>query len=232
MSSLGFRPSVVNDRPGRPVAPLEVLPEPSVATGRKLACRMMVPKGLLPTLFYSLFFLAVPLVWLYQPGDIADGSATSTRVLAIAGAAVGGLFLIAANDCVAWFNMSLFFHIGIEVKVLELLLAYAQADAASTLEMVLGWIAFVVVIVHLIPFLLTDRLGLLTLLAYAGVVVNAAAMVYVSYADLLLVSLSSGMLLGSTILIAGIDCLNTSLLSTLRKATRDGTWIVCLPFEA
>ena len=39
-------------------------------------------------------------------------------------------------------------------------------------------------------------------------------------------------LLGATILIAGIDCLNTSLRSTVRKTLQDGTWAVCLPLES
>lgn len=195
-------------------------------------CKMTVPKGFLPTLFFSLFFLSIPLALLFQPWEMADSTAMSTRVLTVGAATLGGLFVILANECVAWFNMALFFHIGVEIKVLQTLADFAQHTDTLSGDSTLGWIAFIVILVHLLPFLVSDRLGLLTLLAYVGLVVNTIAVLYTDYPSLLLVSLSSGMLLGSTLLIAGIDCIDTSILSTLRKAMKDNTWLVCSPFEA
>ena len=191
-----------------------------------------MPKGLLPTILYSLLFLAVPLLWLYQPANLDDGSATSTRALAIASAVVGGLAIVAANDCVAWFNKALIYHVGIEAHVLDRLYAFAADETRALWQVSLAWIALVIIVAHLLPFLLTDRLGVLAFLAYVGMVLNATVAVFVLYDDFLLVALSSGMLLGTTILIAGIDCLDTSLLSTVRKTLQDGTWAVCLPLES
>ena len=98
--------------------------------------------------------------------------------------------------------------------------------------MILAWITFSVIIVHLIPFILLDRLALLGLLAYVGVIVNASALVYLDPTLLLLVGFSSVTLLGATLLIAGIDCIDTSLLSNFRSAMKDGSFLLCQSYEA
>ena len=197
-------------------------------------CKLSVPKGLLPTLLYSLFFLAFPLCVDYT--DIVEVSGgeplvkdTEWKVAVIAASFVAALLVLLANDCVAWFNMILFFHLGVEITVLDSLVQYADDNDGS--EMTLAWIAAAVILLHLVPFFTVDHAGLLTLLAFVGIVVNTAALVFVSPGMLLLTGFSSTMLLMGVLLIACIDCVKTSMLSQLRLAFKEGTWLMCSTYE-
>lgn len=212
--------------------PKRVAPPPTSSTDVEAASPprtsfVSVPKGFLPLLLYSSFFLVFPLLSEYMTYDFTT---TEVRAGTIAAATVGALILVGANDCVAWFNMGLFFHIGVEVGVLDAVMVYAQADTTSTEGMVLAWVAFGIILVHLVPFLLFDHRDLLTLLAFAGVIVNTSALVFIDPTRLLLTASSSSLLLGLVLLIACIESCHTSMLSQLREACSDGTWIVCLPY--
>lgn len=191
-------------------------------------CKVSVPKGLLPVTLYSLFFLAFPLISHFVTYDFTD---EIVRVGVIVASFLAATIILVANDCVAWFNMALFFHLGVEITVLDTLITFAQASTTSDTGLVLAWTASAVIIIHLLPFFLLDHAGLLTLLAYAGVAVNASALVFVEPTMLLLVGFSSTVLLACVLLIAYIDCVRTSMLSQLRQALTEGTWLMCVKYE-
>tara|TARA_B110001450_G_scaffold179082_1_gene167317 strand:- start:1594 stop:2382 length:789 start_codon:yes stop_codon:yes gene_type:complete len=190
-------------------------------------CR--VPKGLIPLFAYSLFMLMFPVVDFYEE---IDYTSTPTRVGIITSSFVVALLVVLANDCVVWFNMFLFFHAGVEITVVDTLVTYARASDTDDTGMALAWLAATIIALHLVPFFLVDHAGLLTLLAFAGVVVNASALVFVHPSSLLLTSFSSLILLALVLLIACIRCTKTSLLSQLRQAMREGTWILCMSYQS
>ena len=199
----------------------------STRGGRTLEwCR--VCKGLLPVTLYSLVFLAFPLLDFYADIDYDD---TTVRVLVIASSFLAATLVLLANDCVAWFNMALFFHVGVEATVLDKLATYAQASTTDTTGTALAWVAAAVILVHLVPFFLVDHAGVMTLLAFAGTIVNTSALVFVEPGMLLLVGFSSVILLGLVLLIASIECVRTSMLSQLRQAVKEGTWLLCTKYE-
>jgi hypothetical protein len=199
-------------------------PASSTKSGKSM---VSVPKGLIPTLIYSLFFITFPLVSYYETMDF---TATEERVGVILCSVGAAAFIVLANDCVTWFNMALFFHLGVEITVLDTLIDYADATSGDA-ETALAWTAAAIIVLHLVPFFTLDHSGLLTLLAAAGVVVNASALVFVDSDMLLLTGFSASVLLAAVLLIACIDCVHTSLLSQLRQAVKEGTWLVCSKFE-
>ena len=201
------------------------MPQPASST--KTPSNVSVPKGLIPTLIFSLYFITFPLVAYYETIDFTGAEERVGVILCSVGAAA---FLVLANDCVAWFNMALFFHLGVEITVLDALINYAD-ETTGDMEMALAWTATAVIILHLVPFFTLDHPGPLTLLAAAGVVVNTSALVFVDSSMLLLTGFSASVLLAAVLLIACIDCVRTSLLSQLRQAVKEGTWIVCSKFE-
>lgn len=203
----------------------------SVAAPRsasKVASKCSVCKGLFPVMLYSLLFLAFPLADYYMDIDYVE---TEARAGVIVASFLAALVVLVANDCVAWFNMALLFHVGVEVTVLDTLVNYAQASTTEDTATALAWVASSVIFLHLLPFFLLDHPGVLTLLAFAGVVVNASALVFVQPQMLLLVGFSSVILLGLVLLIACIDCVKTSMLSQLKQAVAEGTWILCTKYE-
>ena len=123
------------------------------------------------------------------------------------------------------------FHIGVEVRVVEKTLAYAYEDSTSDEYMAWALVAAVVIIAHLVPFLLTDRLTLLVLLGYIGLIVNIVTVVYLFPKMLLVVTGSSIALLSTTMLICGVCEVKTSMLSLLMKAMRKGTLLTVASFE-
>ena len=187
-----------------------------------------VPKGLIPTILYSLFFISFPLLSHFTSIDFGD---TEVRVAVIASSFVASVIILLANDCVAWFNMALFFHLGIEITVIDTLVDYIDAPTTNDTGTALAWVAVAVIAIHLLPFFTMDHSSLLTLLASAGVVVNTSALVFVEPSMLLLTAFSAAVLLACVLLIACIECVRTSLLSQLRQACTEGTWIVCSNYE-
>lgn len=231
MSSLGYRRGCDHNsaRPGEiPVKTTTVAIPTTVAAPTAKVSPISVPKGFLPLFFYAAVFLLAPVLYEYVDYTWTD---STTRAALIAVSAAYALSVVFANDCVAWFNMVLFFHIGIEVKVLEILMDFARLTTTADGDEILAWTGFVVIIVHLIPFLLVDNTMFLTLLAVAGVIVNAAVLVYLTDAStdlrLLLAGFSSVSLLGTTLCISGVCDVSTSMLTALRKAMTDGTWLTC-----
>lgn len=227
MSSLGYRRGCDHNsaRPGEmPARTTTVAIPTTVAAPAAKVSPISVPKGFLPLFFYATVFLLAPVLYEYVDYTWTD---STTRAALIAVSAAYALSVVFANDCVAWFNMVLFFHIGIEVKVLEILMDFARLTTTADGDEILAWTGFVVIIVHLIPFLLVDNTMFLTLLAVAGVIVNAAVLVYLDSNRLLLTGFSSVSLLGTTLCISGVCDVSTSMLTALRKAMTDGTWLTC-----
>jgi hypothetical protein len=236
MSSLGYRRGCDHNstRPGEiPTRTITVAIPTTVdaPADKEMSSRISVPKGFLPLLFNAVNFLLVPVFYEYVDYTWTD---STTRAVVIAASAVYALSVVFANDCVTWFNMVLFFHIGIEVKVLDILMDFARSTTTSDGDEILAWTGFVVIIVHLIPFLLVDNTMFLALLAVAGVIVNAGALVYLTDIGneltdlrLLLTGLSSVSLLGATLCISGVCGVSTSMLTALQKAMTDGTWLTC-----
>lgn len=232
--SLGFRRGVdhIANRPGEMrVHAATPLPAPAAVSQSRggLACpKMTVFRGFVPLLLYSSIFASLPLIYEYVDIDYAnDGVRTGVITLSSTVATI----VVMANDCAAWFNMALFFHVGVEVRVLDVLMEVARRPSTSDADEALAWSAFAVILVHLIPFFLLDHAAFLTVLAFAGVVVNAAALVVVQPELLLLTGLSSTVLLGATLCICARQRVCCSLFHNLRSAMQGGGWFACLPYE-
>ena len=236
MTSLGFRRDADHIAERMPPRLPRSLPtsttESSEPSARKLFApalrRTGVPRGLIPTVLYSAVTLVVPLLFLYMSYDFTT---TTMRVATISTAAVGGLVVVLANDCCCWYNMMLAFHTALEVKVVETALVFAYAADTSDTDMALALTGAIVVVVHLLPFYLSDALMLLSLLAYVGVVVNASILVYLDPEYLLVVGASSLALLAVTMIVAGICEIKTSLLSLVRDSIVAKRCITCERFE-
>tara|TARA_B100001540_G_scaffold276045_1_gene262616 strand:- start:374 stop:1111 length:738 start_codon:yes stop_codon:yes gene_type:complete len=197
---------------------------PAVLGGKGIS----VPKGFLPTLLYAAFFFAFPVLDKYVDYDFTE---TPIRIGVITSSVLAAVIILGANDCVAWFNMALGFHIGVEVGVIDTLMDYARADERENAEGVLAWTAVAVIVIHLLPFVLMDNAKVMMVLGAAGIVVNATALVFVDSSSLLLAGLSSSVLLASVLLVACIDCVRTSIISQLRLALANKTLLTCAPYE-
>ena len=151
--------------------------------------------------------------------------------------------------------MILFFYIGLEVRVLHLTLDFIQTavdggdatkvfgmpNANNVQDRALAWAAFVVIIVHLVPFLIVNRRKLLALLAFAGAPINTALCGYLKLPnpssgafdqDFTLLMLSASLaLLALTLFTIRMKCEECSLFTHFRRAIREGTWIYFAAFE-
>ena len=233
--SLGYRPRhdhIASRRPMgtgvTPSLPTSTAPPPS---NKPWVLTCPVPRGLVPTLTYSLVALAIPILCLFTTPDYTKDEIVGVTIGA---SALAGLVVILANDCCCWYNMMLFFHIGVEAKVVDIALSFADSERGSgevNSDSALAMAAAIVIIVHLIPFLLTDRLMPLILLAYTGVVVNTATVVYLSPDHLLLVAASSLALLSTTMIIGGICEIRTSIASLLVDSVNKKKCLTCDGFE-
>ena len=214
-------------KPRRSRAPPATLPPPATAAAGP-ACGFAVPRGLLPVLIYAGLAFALPFLALYVDIDYANAG---NRAGAIAVSAGVALIVAYANCCCCWYNMMLFFHTALEVKVVELALVFAYAADTSATDAGLAITAAVVVIAHVVPFFLIDRVIPLAILAGAGIVVNTAVLVHLDTELLLLVSASSVALLVMTLIIVGVCETRTSILSLLLEAIRSGDCIKCGRYE-
>jgi hypothetical protein len=187
-----------------------------------------IPRGFIPTTVYSLAALAVPLLFFFASFDYGSDEVVGA---VIAVSAVGGLIVVFANDCCCWYNMMLFFHIGVEAKVIDLALTHSNAADVSERNQTLSMVSAIVIIAHLIPFLVSDRTMLLVFLAYVGVIVNTSTIVYLAPEHLLLVAASSLALLATTMIIGGICEIRTSLASLAMDAMNNKMCLTCDKFE-
>jgi hypothetical protein len=228
MTSLGYRAGHdhIAERPRMVTVPMAMasdLPPPSRL--RLPAIPMpYTPKGFLPLLLYSAFGALFPLLLLYVTYDFQDDM---VRVAFIVAATLLGLVPVLSSDCCTIYNTVLLFHTGIEVKVIQTALDYAMDDASPDHGMVMAYVGAVTVIVHLLPFYLSDHPLLLSLLATVGVPVNAALALYLDSSMLLLVLLSSYAFLATVRIVVRINEETPSLLAQLRLALETGAWITC-----
>jgi hypothetical protein len=226
--SLGFRRGCDHnaDRPGERPRPAPVsIPEPIVtAPARRWAkCGVFVPRGFVTMLLFASLFATTPLLYAFVDIDYTDrfvrgGVIATSTVLATA---------VLMGDSAAWFNYALFFHIGVEVQVMKVLMDFANDTATSDAHTVLAWVTDAVILLHLIPFLLTHNVRFLAVLAYVGVVANTSALVFLDSSLLLLVGSSSLALLGAMLCICGVCEIQASLLARAQIAMHDGTWFSC-----
>ena len=233
MTSLGFRKDNdhIAERQRQPRTSNQMSNETSTDVAKRNAaclCTFGVPRGLIPTLAYSATAFLIPILFLYMSYDFTD---EVTRGVTIGVAAIAATAIVYANCCCCWFNMVLFFHAAVEVRVVNTALTFAYADDTSDKDMALAIVGASIVIAHLVPFLLIDNVTPLAILAYAGVVLNAAINVYLDSSRLLLVGGTSAALLGSVMVIGGICEVKTSMLSLIRESIVARKCITCDGFE-
>lgn len=218
MSQMTSRPTVeqLKLRAAATAAP------PAPLASQKSGIRLPALRGVLPLLAFSIFFGTIPLLNLYMDYNYMK---ELVRVGTLLTAASVGLVLLMANDCLAWYNFLLFFHIGIEVKLLDRLLQKAQEMYVEELDMALSYSGFALLLTHLVPFLLVDNIPLLSFAAWAGVIANTFVLLYLDTSQLLLYGLSSTALLASVFCIGCVCNQRVSMLSQLREAMTTGHWI-------
>ena len=232
MTSLGFRRDHdhIAERP-KPTVKITPLPTTTSAcdtsTKRGGISQCGLPRGMLPTCLYSGLSILIPLLFFYADVDYTQDA---TRGVVIGLSAVSGLVAILANDCCCWYNMMLFFHVGIEVKVVDVAIDYAYADGTSDEGMGLAIAGAAVVILHLVPFFVSNNVMLLIALAYAGIVVNTAILVFLDSTLLLVVVASALGLLSIVMVVDGICEVKTSMLSIAMRAMRSKTIVTRAPF--
>lgn len=233
--SLGFRRDadhIAERAPVRvaPAIPSKTVPVPAPKKSMIPSMVMGVPRGLVPTLTYSILAFLAPFLLIYL--DV-DRTTDTAKGVTIGLSAVAALVVVLANDCCCWYNMMLAFHTALEVKVVDMAITYSSADDTSDRGMALAILGAAVVIVHLIPFYVSDRLMLLGILAFAGVVVNTSILVFLDTDKmrLLLVGASALALLSVTMIISGVCEIKTSLLSLVRDSVVNKKCITCMRFE-
>jgi hypothetical protein len=233
VSSLGYHNTVNSaTRANQPSAVRVSVPPapapPSVRKSRRervhdVATAFGGSAGVLTTLLFAGVFLTLPLLHFYVTVDYSQGGEKAGVVGLAAGAA---LLPIIAQDAVAWYNMVLFFHIGVEARLLDILFQFARTNGIPDGEMVMAWLGFGVIIAHLVPFLLVDYKSLLCLLAAVGVGVNTSVAVYLEPSLVLLAFLSSFALLQTSLCVLGCKG-RASLVSAFLRSTKTGKWIGC-----
>ena len=191
----------------------------------RLNCLM--PQGFLMTLLYFAGALAVPLLFFYADVDYADAR---TPPLVIALSAIYALIVVFSGSVSSLYNIQLGFYTGIEVKVVDLALTFAQATGDQA-HMVLAIVGASVVVIHLLPFFLIDHAGLLTTLATAGVVVNTAIVSYLDPAMILFVFGAAATFLITTLCVVSFGCHSPSLLRALRTAIAENKCLACEPMS-
>ena len=256
-TSLGFHSAINTAASKSPTATVSsslsrpsssALPAPSKSSA--VTCAMPVLKGFLPMLFYSCLTGFVAIAYNYMTFE-------DMPMVSVIAAGVAALALVLANDPATWYNMALFFYIGLEVRVLDFILAFigTQDDpalspnvttpgipnAGDVRDRTLAWVAFVVIIVHLVPFLVVNRRGLLAILAFAGAAVNTAVCGYLKlpapatgafHEEFTLLMLSSSLgLLALTLFTIRMKCEDCSILTHLGRTIREGGWIYFAPYE-
>ena len=183
-------------------------------------------------IIYGAFFFCFPVLNEFMQYDYTD---TMVRTSVIGASILAPIILVGANDCVAWYLCALAFHTGQEVVVLSKMLNYYETTGkdADDSEQIFKWIAFGVVVAHLVPFYVYDQPGMLGFLASVGIVVNTVINVVIpdNNGQLLITGFSSTVLLATVLLIVCIDCVKTSLLSQLRAAMGRGSICSIQAFE-
>ena len=152
------------------------------------------PTGFLPLLMYCSFFAALPLVHDYATYDLTEDV---DRIVAILISLAGCVILMLATTVhpAVWYNIALFYHAAVEVRACDTILGFAKDETTADQDEVMSLAAVIVIILHLVPFLFMDGTCLLAIVATAGVLVNASALVFIDSGFMFQAAISSTMLL-------------------------------------
>jgi hypothetical protein len=178
----------------------------------------------------ALFFvggLGLPLMFYY--GDVDYKTAWTPPFVIGVSALFAFLMLVFSSNMTMFYNTVLGLYTGIEVKVVDVALTYAFATDTPTTDMVWATIGGCVVIVHLLPFYLSDNGLVVTTLVAIGLVVNTSILVYLNTTLLLQAFTSGSAFLLAALCIIALHCEKPSLVSTFKDALMYGTFIVCKP---
>ena len=227
MTSLGYRREI---RPSTlPVVsrPTVTAPVPVTAWWHKF---LNVPKGFLPVVVNSGMSLALSLVLMF--GNIVY---TSDAVRAILiGASIGTPFALAfANDVAVWFNIVLFFAIGVQSKLIQHTLEFSRQDTLGDFEVFLCIAASTLIIATLVCLLfVSQRRILVTVLSMASVTISTITSLYVIPDMLPLIFITSNSLL-LMVLFCTYCCKGqtVAILSLLHETVHDRKWLTCMPLE-
>ena len=189
----------------------------------RIKCDMKTPTGFPLLLLYSAFAALLPTLYFYMDYDYDD---MMTRAGVIGASGILAVVALIANHSTTWYNMVLFYHTAIEVKLLDTTITYANASTTDEEYMVWSWVGATIVAVHLLPFYLVDIPQLLLLLAFAGVPVNTAIAVYLDPTFLPIVMQSALALFIVTFIVVGVQGLKPSLFSKLLLSLKEGCWVM------
>lgn len=234
-SSLGYRQGGEGSAPARAAVAaatrtiqIEAPKTPDAycsACGFKLSCP--VPQGFLMTLLFLAASIGVPLVNFYGGVDYTNEMVPPFLTALSTLSAV--LLFALASTLPTFYNIVLGLYTGIEIRVIDAAFTYANATYTTQAGMVWSLIGGCVVILHLIPFYVTEKGMIVTSLAAVGIGVNTAITTYIEPA-LAFQAYSTGVaFLLTSLSVIGISCETCSLLSLLREAMKNGSFLTCKP---
>lgn len=220
-SSLGYRQGGEIAQPARTaktVRTVTIEPETPDAycsvCGVKLTCP--VPQGMLMILLLFAGAIGVPLTYFY--GSVDYTLDWTPPLITGLSALAALLVLVFGSNMPIAYNVVLGLYTGVEVRVIDLAFAYAAADGTTDEASALAIAAAVTIIVHLVPFYLSDSGLLVTTLAAVGIVVNAATCAYIDSSIALQTFTSGTAFLLTTLIILGVHCVPCSMLTMFKDA--------------
>lgn len=193
--------------------------------GFKVTCP--VPQGLLMTMIFFVGALGLPLMFFYGEPDYTE-EWTPPFVIGLS-ALYSVLLLVLSSNMTMFYNTVLGLYTGIEVKVVDTALTYASQDTTSDTNMAWALIGGGIVVLHMIPFYLTERGILVTTLAAVGLVVNTAICVYIDDTLTLQAFTSGAAFLLTALCIIGMHCVECSMLTLFRNAVKYGGFLTFQP---
>ena len=199
--------------------------------GFKVTCP--VPQGLLMTLIFFVGGLSLPLMFFYGDADYSDDMMPPyligmSTVYALA-------LLVLGGNMTVIYNTVLGVYTGIEIKVVDAAFRYASGtelssgESVSDMDMAWAILGGIIVIVHLLPFYMSNSGILITTLAAVGLVVNTAICAYLDTSLLLQTFTSGSAFLLTSLCIIGIHCTPVSLFSQITDAIKYGGFLRCQP---
>lgn len=227
MTSLGYRREMRPQLPlPRTTPPTQSSPSSTDAVWWKKY--LQVPKGFLPVLVHSGMALALSLVLMF-----ANLVYTSNAVRGVlVGASIGTPFALAfANDVIVWYNLVLFFDIGVQSKLVQHTIEYSQGSERSDIHIFLSIAGISLIVAHLCLLLLTNRRMIVTTLTMTSVSVSSITALYVVPDLFPLVFLTSNSMLLMVLFATGCCKEEVAILSLLHKAMHEGTWFQLTPLK-
>ncbi|RPF82141.1 MAG: hypothetical protein CBC65_000940 [Rhodothermaceae bacterium TMED105] len=193
--------------------------------GFKITCP--VPQGFLMTMIFFVGALGLPLMFFYGKADYTE-EWTPPFVIGLS-ALYSVLLLVLSSNMTIFYNTVLGLYTGIEIKVVDTAFTYAGLTTTSDTDMAWAIIGGSVVIIHLIPFYITERGILVTTLAAVGLVVNTSICVYLDDTLTLQAFTSGAAFLLTALCIIGVHSVECSMLTLFRNAIKYGGFLTCQP---